>query len=142
MADLSVTAGSVLPSNLGNLRQATLGEALAQGVVIFLDSNDPDTLGVGKAKGADGNDPTKWAAVGITVTSGDVNQPVLYASLDSDFTPGATLVVGQQYILSGTGGGKICPLTDLASGWRRIDLFSAKTTTKANLSVKDTGITA
>ncbi len=140
MADLSITSSAVLSSGT-NFGQATAGENLATaGLVIFLDANDLDADSVGKAKTADANDTTKSKAVGITVNIANVDQPVLYVSLDSKFTPGATLVKGSRYVLSATGGGKIAPDSDLASGWERVDLFTALDTTTAVLSVNPTGI--
>lgn len=138
MADLTITAANVRPGTT-DLNQATAGETMDAGVAIYLDSNDVDTDGVGKAHPADANDTTKSKCVGVTVEKSYSGQPVLYASVSAAFVPGATLTKGVAYILSATPGG-IAPAADLTTGWRRVDLFTALDTTTAVLNVNDTAI--
>jgi hypothetical protein len=139
MADLTITAANVRPGT-SDLNQATAGETMDAGVAIYLDANDTDSDGIGKAHPADANDTSKSQCVGITVQKSYAGQPVLYASVSAAFVPGATLVKGKRYILSATGGGLIADSADLTTGWRRVDLFTALDTTTATLAVTDTGI--
>lgn len=146
MADLTITAASVRASGSAlsggvTIASVTTGEtSFAGGEVVYLDPADLDSDNIGKAKLADANGTATTAkAAGITLHPSNLNQPVQIIALDSNFIPGATLTAGMQYVLSATPG-KICPVTDMASGWFYTPLFVGMDATHANLNVTPSGL--
>jgi hypothetical protein len=94
VADYAVTPANVKASAGASVEQRTCGEAggLVAGDAVYLDANDPDADGVGKAKKADANAGVGQAAVdGICLHAASLGQPVLVCGADPDFTPGAAL---------------------------------------------------
>lgn len=135
MADLTFTLANMLESaNAKPPREGKSGEAIAQMDVVYLKASD------GKYYKADANasDETS-SAVGIALqTVAAANQRLQVLEFDPNFTPGATLVAGTTYILSGTAG-KIAPDADAVSGWRKCVIFVALTTTTARLAISKGG---
>jgi len=134
MADISVTAGSVVAGANAVINTGTAGATITAGQALYLDSV------TGTLKLADANASTATAdCVGIALHGASSGQPIRYDTEDDDFTPGATLSLSVAadsgvYVLSGTAGG-IAPMDDLASGMYPVVLFVAKSTTKARLKI-------
>jgi hypothetical protein len=125
MADISITATSVVAGS--NCRRAfkSAGGTVTAGQPVYLDSN-------GKVQAADANASATTAAVyGIAENGGAINQRISVILEDDDLTIGATVAIGDVLILSGTAGG-IAPVADLVSGWYCTVLGVAKSTTKIN----------
>ena len=108
MADLSQTAANVAPGTGAYTVNGTLGATGTAGQPVYLDSST-DTL---KLADADLSQAAA-AAVGILLGGGASGQPVTYI-VTGNLDLGATLVIGEIYVLSGTAGG-IAPEADLAS---------------------------
>lgn len=110
MADLSITAASVLAGSGATTEPGTLGATVTAGQAVYKDSAD------GLWKLADNNSAT--AAVrtpqGIALNGGATGQPVKVLR-EGPITIGATVTAGVVYYLSDTPGG-ICPVADLATG--------------------------
>lgn len=89
------------------MQVVTFGETVTNGMAVYLKS---DTL-YWKAK----NNGTlaEYHAVGIVLSGGTANQQGVILT-SGECIIGATLVVGQTYILSANFGG-VCPIADLAS---------------------------
>lgn len=109
MADLSITAGSVAVGDI-NTRVVTVlaGEAVTQGQPVYLNSSD------GKYYKCDANAAGKQNANGIALTPASTDgyfQMVVSGAMNL----GATLTVGQVYVVSATAGG-IAPYGDLTTG--------------------------
>lgn len=108
MADLTITAANVQPSDGYSYVDGTAGETLTQGVVVYLKESDTRywkadcTTSVATAR-----------AAGIVLTGASAGQPVKVLT-GGTITIGATIGVGTIYILSTTG--LIAPYTDLATG--------------------------
>lgn len=129
-ADLSVTAASVLASATALTGAGTAGATITAGQTLYIDASDSNKL-----KLADANASAATATVvGIALNGAASGQPVRYVYEDSTFTPGATLTVGEVYILSATAGG-LAPVGDLASGYYPGVLFIAKTTSTGVLKI-------
>ena len=133
MADVSVTAGSVLPGASAKIVQYTAGAAITTGQVVYYDSS------TNTVKLADADlSLAAAAAIGIAVsTAAAANLPVLVNLEDDDFTVGGTLslsITGQNnvYVASDTAGG-IMPVGDLDVGDYVTFLGVAKSTTKMKL---------
>ena len=113
MADLSVTAASVLPvtaaPNPSKIAQGTGGGTVTQGTPVYLDATD------NKWKAAQ-NDTAVHAGsggLGIAMSSWADGQPASVL-VGGDWTVGATLTVGETYIVSNNAG-KIAPVADIST---------------------------
>jgi len=107
MADITITATSVLPGANSTVVNGTAGAAITAGQVVYLDSSD------GRLKLADANSATAAmrSPYGIALNGAASGQPVgvLRSGL---VTIGATMTAGIAYYLSNTPGG-ICPVADV-----------------------------
>jgi hypothetical protein len=110
MADLSITAASVVAGSGAKTEDGTAGATITAGQVVYKDSAD------NKFKLADNDSAT--AAVrspyGISLNGASNGQP-LRVLTSGPITIGATTVVGVVYCLSSTAGA-ICPVADIAAG--------------------------
>lgn len=132
MADLTITATSVLADATANTRQGVAGETLAAGKVVYLDST------TGAYKLADSNGAAALRSpVGIALNGAAVGQPVTIA-LSGPVTIGATMTAGVAYYLSDTPGG-ICPVADVGAGEYSTILGIATSTTVLNLKIQESG---
>lgn len=111
MADLSITAASVLKGSGAQTEQGTAGAAVTAGQVVYKDASDSD-----KFKLADCNSATAAvrAPYGIALHAAASGQPLTVLRSGS-ITIGATVAVGVTYFLSGTPGG-IRPAADNTTG--------------------------
>ena len=131
MADNSLTASAVVPSANAVIRKATAGATIAAGDIIYLDTADLDSAGIGKAKLSDCNSGTALVRTveGMAVNSASSGQPVEYVTYDPALVVAASgLTPNQIWILSATAG-KTAPSADLTSGWYLTALAVVKTTT-------------
>jgi hypothetical protein len=111
MADIVITAASVLPGSDANIDTSHLaGEAIIQGKTVYFDST------VKKWKLSDSNSATVEArkATGISLNSASLNQPIAVQK-GGTITIGATMTAGLAYYNSDTPGG-ICPVADVGTG--------------------------
>lgn len=111
MADLTVTAASVVPGTGAILEKMTAGAAITAGQTVYKDASDSN-----KAKLFDADSATAAARVfyGIAVCNAASGQPVVVQTA-GNLTIGATVAVGVAYYASDTPGG-ICPFADLEAG--------------------------
>lgn len=108
MTDISVTATSVEPVAGYAFVDRIAGEAIAAGKACYQNSVDQ------KAYLADADDTAAKAIVeGIALNGAAANQPVRIQT-GGDLDIGATLTVGEIYVLSGSAGG-VAPEGDLAN---------------------------
>lgn len=110
MADLSITAASVVKGSGSSVDRGTAGATIAAGNVVYKDA------ATSKYLLADSNSATVAARSpdGIALNGAANNQP-LAVLLSGPVTIGATLTPGVAYYLSDTPGG-ICPVADVGSG--------------------------
>jgi len=123
MADLSITASSVVPAAGATIIQGTAGAAITAGQPCYKDANDSDSW---KPCDANGSDATAEAK-GIAVCGAADGQPVSLITR-GNLETGATTVKGQIYCVSATEGG-IAPVSDLTTGDRTTILAVATNTT-------------
>lgn len=110
MADLTITAANVAvkDATLTQMSLVTYGETVTQGMPVYLNTGD------GEYYKADADNTATTATVaGVAVTPGGDGEPGLICT-EGPLDVGATLTVGEIYVLSGTAGG-IAPEADLAS---------------------------
>ena len=110
MADLTITAASVVAGANSVQKQRSAGETIAAGKAVYLSETTK------KYMLADSNSATVAArkATGIALNSASLNQPLVVHEF-GDLMMGAALTPGTAYYLSDTPGG-ICPLADVGSG--------------------------
>jgi len=107
MTDLVITAANVLEGTQARKQTKTAGASITQGQSVFVDSTDqliPAQKDV---------DAGTAAAVGIALGAAEAGQPVVFQS-GGELDVGATLVVGETYVVGAAGGG-IAPIADVIS---------------------------
>lgn len=105
MADLTITAGNVVPAVDATIQVGIAGEAITAGQPLYLNSATQRLLK------ADANDTAALAdVVGVAVNSASTGQPVSYCTL-GNVVFGSIITQGEIYILSDTAGG-IAPVAD------------------------------
>lgn len=97
MADISVTAASVVPATTGNTRSIIAGETLTAGLLVYRNSAD------GRAWKASTASLAASQIIGVTLDGGGAGQPVTVQT-SGDYTAGGTVAVGTVYVVSDTGG--------------------------------------
>lgn len=134
MADLSVTATSVVAGSNPGTDTYLAGETIAAGKAIYLSSS------TSKWMLADSNSATVEArtATHVALNGGSLNQPVV-GMKSGDITIGATMTAGATYFLSDTPGG-ICPDADVGAGEWVCQIGVAVSTTVLRLGIRAYGV--
>ena len=111
MADLTITAASVIAGSTATKETGTAGASITAGQVVYKDASDS-----GKFKLADNDSATAAARTvyGIALHAASSGQPLTVLK-SGPITIGATTAVGTVYMLSSTAGG-IAPVADAGSG--------------------------
>lgn len=135
MADLTITAASVLRGSNARVESVIFGATITQGQVVYKDAAD------GRVKLADTDSATAAQKVpyGIALNAGANGQPGL-VQVSGDITIGATMVAGTTYYLSPTPGG-IAPLADVAIGYDYTIMGIAISTTVLRMGIVVSGVT-
>ncbi len=120
MADLTITAASVIAGADSRVQNGTAGATITAGQVVYLDAAD-QRFKLADSDGAAG----LRAPVGIALNGAANGQP-LAVLRSGDITIGATLSPGVTYYLSDEPGA-LCPFADLATGDYPIVIGLAKT---------------
>lgn len=110
MADLTITAASVVAGSDAVTENGTLGATVTAGQVVYKDSSD----GLWKLADCDSGTAALRSPAGIALNGGATGQPVKVHKKGL-ITIGATMTAGLAYYLSPTPGG-ICVVGDLGSG--------------------------
>ena len=134
MADIVITATSVVAGSGAKKVNGIAGVAVTAGQVVYEDSAT-NTL-----KLADNDSATAAvrSPVGIALHAAAANQPLTYIA-KGPVTIGATLVAGGVYSLSSTAGG-ICPVADIATGDYNTVLGVATSTTVLDVQIHEAGV--
>lgn len=134
MADLTITAASVVAGSGAITVTGTAGATITAGQVVYLDTADS------KYKLADNNSATELARtpVGIALHGAALDQPLTILT-SGPVTIGATMTAGVAYYLSDTPGG-ICPVADLLTGEYPSIIGIATSTTVLNVKIHASGV--
>lgn len=108
-ADLTITATSVKKVTGAAVDRGTAGATITAGQPVYKDSTDSHKL-----KTCDADAQASSVCVGIALHAASADQPLEYLT-NGPIDIGATVTVGQVYVVSTTAGG-IAPYSDLASG--------------------------
>lgn len=133
MANLTITAASVVPGANAVIKNGIAGATITAGQPVYLDpASSTYKLSDNNLAGAESCD-------GISLNGASAGQPVDVLG-SGDLVIGATLVSGTAYCLSATGG-MICPQADLVTGNVVIQLGIAKSTTVLGVRIQQPGVT-
>ena len=109
MADLSITAADVgITNNVGAVRMVQVGEAVTQGQCARVSSS--------KYYKAQADTEANAQCVGVFLTAASTDGYAVLADPGCELDLGATLTVGETYVVSDAAAGGIAPIGDLASG--------------------------
>jgi predicted transcriptional regulator len=133
VADLTVTAASVLADPAANLETGTAGETITAGQSVYKSASD------GKLYKADANLSAGAATTyGVALHGSLAGQPLTIIR-SGNLNPGATVVVGTIYVQSAAAGG-IAPVSDLASGWNVTQIGIGTTASNILVDIKARGV--
>lgn len=134
MADLSITAASVIAGSGASIEHGTAGVAVTAGQVVYRDTSDANKL-----KLADDNGATAIIRKprGIALNAAAAGQPLAIIK-GGPVVIGATLAPGATYYLSDTPGG-ICLFADLATGEYPVSLGIARSATTLAVRISEAG---
>jgi hypothetical protein len=135
MADISVTAANVVKASTNTtVRVGTAGATITAGQPLYEDSAADFKL-----KPAQADTAAKAKAVGIALHGASNGQPISFISAGG-LNIGATLTVGQVYVVSDAAAGGVAPYADLASGDFVTVLGVATTASNLAVGIQVSGI--
>jgi hypothetical protein len=132
MADLVVTATSVVKYAGAKTANGWAGETIIAGQTLYLDST------TGLLKKADDTTAAKATVVGIALNGGAINQPIAYLT-GGGLNPGAAVTVGLAYGITDTAGG-IALISERGSGDFNTFLGFATTTSRIEVNIIKAGV--
>lgn len=130
MADLTVTASSVVPQQGSTIKSATAAAAITAGEPLYINSNNQADL-------ADANAALSAVVAGLAVCTASAGQPVSYVSA-GPVAVGSILTAGAIYVLSSNAGG-IAPSADLSSTEYTSILGVAASASVLNVKINNSG---
>jgi len=129
MADLSITAGSVVPSTAATKIVGKAGAAVNGGQTVYLDT------ATSTYKLADGNDATKLPVAGIAGNTAGIGQILQIIISDPALTIGTHgLGLGIPMFQSANPGG-VCPFADLSTANQTTCLMVTNTATVVSFGI-------
>lgn len=131
MADISVTAASVTLTS-GQTDTGTAGATITAGQLLYKDTANSNVL-----KHASCAATATAVVCGMALNGGASGQPIQFAKAGAILVPGATLGVGEIYVLS-DGSGTYAPRADLTTGDKVVIVGYATTASSITLLLKDT----
>lgn len=137
MADLTITAASVVWVSGSSPILAVFGETITAGMSVYIKASDSRLW---KAQ-ADGTS-AEATAVGIALLGGSAGQMGLYAPVGATINIGATTVKTTTYLVSAAAGG-VCPQADISTPGHYHSRIGYATATDGSFVVepKNTGVT-
>jgi len=130
MADISITASTVLKSTNGQQLYGIAGTTITQGQALYIDTANSNVL---KLADSNGTAPANTIA-GMALNAASSGQPVAYVGADTAYISGGTLTAGNVIYLSDTPGGITATYADIASGSTVIILGVVNTDLTLNLN--------
>lgn len=135
MATLVITAANVLASASATKKAGVAGATITAGQVLYKDAADSNKLKLADANGA----AALRVVEGIALHGAFAGQPLSYVTRDPALKVGATLVVGQGYMLASDTPGGIAPDSDATTGDYVTLLGIGKSTTDLNFEITESG---
>ncbi len=134
MAALSQTAANVVKGTGAKTGSGFYGGTITAGMPVYSDGADSNKIKAGRANASGTSN-----VIGIALNGGSNNQPADY-QYDGQINLGATLAVGETYVLSDAVAGQIVPLSDLGSGDYVVHLGVAISTSLLELNIFYAGV--
>ena len=135
MADLSVTAASVVGVSSIRTEKVTAGTTITAGQAIYKDAGDDN-----KAKLTDADASDAASVCDGIATHAALDEQPLVIQTQGVINVGATLTVGEVYMASGTAG-KIAPHGDFTTGDRATIIGIAETAANLRLHLRSSKTT-
>jgi hypothetical protein len=135
MADLTITAASVVKGSGSVVETGTAGASVTAGQVVYKDASDSNKF---KLADCDSATAAVRSPYGIALHASGSGQP-LTVLRSGPITIGATVSAGVAYYLSATPGG-IAPVADLATGDYPVILGIATSTTVLEVDIQEAGV--
>jgi len=135
MADLSITAANVVGVSSIRTEKVTAGETITAGQAIYKDAGDDN-----KAKLTDADASDAASVCDGIATHAALDEQPLVIQTQGVINVGATLVVGEVYMASGTAG-KIAPHGDFTTGDRATIIGIAETAANLRLHIRSSQTT-
>ncbi|TIV48089.1 MAG: hypothetical protein E5V96_00315 [Mesorhizobium sp.] len=134
MADLVITAASVVAGSNAETETGAAGEAITAGQAVYRSSTTK------KLMKADSNGASAEirTPIGIALNGGALDQPIKFQK-SGNVTIGAVLTPGVAYYLSDTPGG-ICPVADIGAGEYVCLIGLATSASVLALDIRYTGV--
>lgn len=134
MADLVITAASVVAGATAALGRGTAGATITAGQALYYDS----ATATYKLADSDSATAAVRTCAGIALHASLSGQPIAFI-ISGPITIGATMTAGVAYYLSKTAGG-ICPVADIASGGYSTIIGIATSTTVLDVKIHSSGV--
>lgn len=135
MADLSITAANVAAEEGAVSKQEWVaGATITAGQAVYIDTAASNVAKLAQSDGTELEGTVK----GIALNGASSGQPVIIA-VSGSLDIGATLTVGQTYVLSQTAGG-IAPIADLTTGDYVSHIGVATAADTLRLSIVNSGV--
>lgn len=135
MAALSQTAANVVEGASGVRKHTGVaGGTITAGMPVYKDLTDSNKL-----KAARANAAVTAVVAGIALTGSANGQPIVYQSAGK-INLGATLVVGERYMLSDAVAGQIVPIGDLGVADFSTEIGSADSASICDLNIHVGGV--
>ena len=112
MADLSITAANVLPSDQASISEGICGETITAGQAVYIDTANNNVLKLAYNAGT----LLQGTVAGIALNGGAAGQVIRYVYQDPALVLGCTMTVGDAIYLGGVAGGLTKTTTDLDTG--------------------------
>ncbi len=135
MADVTITAASVIPASGAVLEAGTAGGSVAIGDSVYKDASDSNQW-----KQADSDAAASAVAKGIALNSAEDEQTIMVCT-DGPLALGtaACVSIGTPYVVSSNAGG-IAPFSDMGSDDYITHLGIATVNTGITLSIQSSGV--
>lgn len=133
MADLTITAASVVKGTGASVRTGTAGATITAGQAVYEDTSTSTF----KLADTDSATAAARSVAGIALNGASSGQPLSVLTA-GPITIGATTVVGVPYYLSGTAGG-ICPYADVAAGDYPVFIGIGSSVTQIKVAIVEAG---
>lgn len=135
MADITVTAASVVPQTDARLVTGTAGASVTVGDSVYKDTADSS-----KWKQADSDAQASAVAGGIACNSAEDEQPIVVCT-GGDLALGtaASVTIGTPYVVSSNAGG-IAPFADMGSADWITHLGIGTTNTTITVDIQSSGV--
>jgi hypothetical protein len=134
MADISITATSVVAGGGAKISDGVAGVVVTAGQVGYFDAS----TGTWKLADNDSATAAQRSPGGIFLNGAAAGQPVKVLT-EGPVVIGATLTAGVVYYLSATPGG-ICPVADLVTGKYPTIIGIARSTTLLDVKLHESGV--